>query len=767
VETPRPNAKLCVLVDYARFGAKAEGLVLHGYQRELVESKLKRAGFTDQDYEFESLGSPPYAKSEEIESALSRINSRGYRAILALGDQPLKVTTDRSGIRKWHLSPLEAITGLVPRMVMPSYHPESIMKEPKLGFYLELATKKLARHIDSGQWPKPEQNFRLNPPLDEALQILRDIRHQPWLALDIETGYGQINTFGVAWSPSDSLAIKTLPSEYGPDEHYELWREINQLCSGPAAKIMQNGLYERMFLARYGIHIENFAHDTMLAMRLLWPEFEKGLDNVGRIHTMLPYWKDMGRVVTAESSTKAWGNIRDWDKHLLYNALDTSGTFQGATDQRKHLEARDLLEFFDHYVMRLTEPTYEMSMRGLPINRETQAKLTAEYEAKVTELESELSIKFNIKSSQQKLKFLQTKGFKLPKKRNIKTGGSRDTADELALKKLRLKHPNDRDLDILLESAKLNKTLSSYLRVGIHADDRVRYSLDPFATKTSRMACRKDPWDMGFNAQTMNKTIKRMIEWPESLDRWFVEIDLRQAESRFVAYDAAESTLLDMLERGEDVHRYVAAEIFQKPMSEIVHSERQLGKKSGHGANYSMGVSTFQESCLKEMNLVIDHRMAERVLEAYHRLFPGIRRWHQRIRSEVYNRRYLNNPLGFERYFYGRIDDNTLRDAYSWRPQSTIPMITNHLMFALAAARARGEIDFWFHNQVHDSVYLSAPHSHLERIAKLALDTARWHPEVKLPAGRLVIPTEVQVGKRLSEMTEFKIQPEGVQHARP
>lgn len=238
--------------------------------------------------------------------------------------------------------------------------------------------------------------------------------------------------------------------------------------------------------------------------------------------------------------------------------------------------------------------------------------------------------------------------------------------------------------------------------------------------------------------------------------RVFVEIDLRQAETRFVAFDCCDPTLLGMLERDEDIHRFVAAEIYQKPMADVTHEERQLGKKSGHGANYSMGVATFQDSCLKEMDLVLDRKMATRVLEAYHKLFPGIRRWHASIRNKVYSERRLTNPLGRVRYFYGRCDDNTYREAYAYRPQSTVPDIANHLMLRLCDARTEGAFDFWLHLQVHDSVLLSCTADERQRIMEFCLDTTKWHPEIVLPAGRLVIPTEAKWGRCLGSMEKWK-----------
>lgn len=672
-----------------------------------------------------------------------------YAVVVPMGEEALKQICDKKSIDKWHLSPLNSVYNT---KAIPTYDFRRILREWPLNVYLEMTCKKAAQHMTAGPWPRKEERYVMGPCIDESIARIEALLAQPpeWLSIDIETGREQINTFGVAWSANDAIAIKTLPGNVPPVAFKALWDSIRKLCESGVPKVMQNGIFERTFLSRYGIRVENFAHDTMCAMKFLWPELEKGLDNVGRVYTMEPYWKDDGRVSSEEGKRKDWGDIRDWPRHFDYNCKDTSNTLIAMHAQRADLAERGLLSLYDNYIQKLFDPIYEMGAHGFPLNPAMQAALIAEYEAKSADLVKQLSAEINPRSAKQKQKLFRDKGYTLPK--NRKTGG--DTTDELALKRLRLKYPEDRDLSLLLEVAGVEKALSSYLRVRTLPDKRIRFMLDPHGTETGRMSCSSGPYG-GFNAQTMTPYVKQMIEWAPESGRVFVEIDLAQAESRFVAYDAVEETLLGMLERGEDIHKYVAAEIYQKPMADVTHAERQLGKKSGHGANYSMGVATFQDSCLKEMDLVLDRRMASRVLESYHKLFPGIRKWHGQIRNTVYRERCLTNPCGRVRYFYGRCDDNTYREAYAYRPQSTVPDIVNHLMLALIAERSAGRTDFALHMQCHDSIYLSCQTALVDSICRFAHDLNNWHPDIILPAGRLRIPVESKSGRNLGAMTKW------------
>lgn len=709
-----------------------------GFEENFLREKCARAGLLPSDY---------------VVVTLDNVKVFAAPITVTMGEQMLQHMTGKKSIWKWHLSPLDGNPVL--QKVIPTFDFSQMFKDWQLGLYFEMALKRAAQHATPGPWIRKAENYVIGPALDEAIDRLEVLlKSAPeLLSIDIETGRNQINTFGVAWSPSDAIAIKVLPDGVPPILFKKVWEVIARLCESEIPKTMQNGIYERTYLSRYGIHINNFKHDTMCAMKFLWPELEKGLDNVGRVYTMEPYWKDDGRVSSEEGKRKDWGDIRDWTRHLQYNCRDTSNTLIAMHAQREDLKQRGMLDLHDQYLCRLYDCVAEMGTRGLPLDTATQQRLIAEYETKSAELVKQFSQEINPRSPKAKLKLLKDKGYAIP----IKRSTGKESTDELSLKRLRLKYPDDTDLKLLLEVAGVEKALSSYLRVRTLNDKQIRFMLDCHGTETGRMSCSNDPWGGGFNAQTMTDYVKKMIEWSPESDRVFMEFDLEQAETRFVAYDACEETLLGMIERKEDIHRYVAAEIYEIPMAEVTHEQRQLGKKSGHGANYSMGVTTFMDSCLKEMDLVLSRKMATRVLESYHKLFPGIRRWHASLRSQVYRERRLTNPLGRVRYFYGRTDDNTYREAYAYRPQSTVPDIANHLMLGLSDRRRAGDAEFWLHMQCHDSVVLSCLRNEVPKIAKYGLTPSLWHPRITLPAGDLVIPTSCKVGSCLGSMKKYTL----------
>lgn len=650
---------------------------------------------------------------------------------------------------------------------IPTYDYARTTAQYELNLYVELALRR-AFEINTSPWPTTAENFLINPGLEETLAVLKMLETKDEIAVDVETGYGQINTVGFAWSESNAIAINVLPDRFADHSYFELWSAISRVLSADSRKIFQNFIYDTSYFSAYGCRTNGEIFDTMWAMKVLWPELKSNLGNVGRIYTKRIYWKDDGKVADEEGVKKDWGNVRDWGKHYTYNCRDTTGTFEASLAQRKDLENRNLREFFT-YVQSLVEPIREMCGTGMPLSLEARDEIRESGGRRIIDLLAEFRAvagDINPASPKQLLSYLESKSVKIPKKYDKKSGAYKPSTDSSSIKKIRLKHPEMKELGVLQEIKSLSKALSSYVNFDARPDGRLPYSLNGCGTETLRWSGSKDPWDRGMNIQTIPReggevSIKSMFVAPEGYS--FIEVDLRQAESRFVAYDSADATLIDMLESGQDVHSHVGKAILRQmgrdpeaiPKSEFKETWRQLGKKAGHGLNYYMKPRMFVETVFNELDMVISVRDAELITEAYYGLFPGIPRWHAWIRNEVYTKRKLSAPSGWERYFYGRSGDDMNKEAYAWRPQHTIPWLTNNLMLHLMDERRQGNLKFHLIYQCHDSLVMLTKDDEVMPVAEICLDTKAGHPVVDLPGGRLWIPREVKAGKCMANLGEI------------
>jgi DNA polymerase I-like protein with 3'-5' exonuclease and polymerase domains len=741
---------LVVVIDEIRTASPEYFGCLSGFQCDFLRGKLLRAGLSP----------------EKIPVRLARdIPSLGYsNVILAVGESSLRALTGRKSVDKWHLSPLQTPHGLV----IPTFDFARLQKQYECGLYFEMAAHRCAEFMRSPYVP-PVENFHLNPSLEETYAILKELETKEELAIDVETGYGQINTVGFAWSPNDAIAINTLPGRCSAESFHTLWSAIARVLESKSKKIFQNFIYDTSYFSAYGIETKGEIFDTMHAMKVLWPELDSNLGNVGRIYTRRPYWKDDGKVESEEGKKKDWGNVRDWTKHYQYNCRDTTGTFESATSQLRDLKSRGLVAFYSEYVQRLMSPVREMCATGMPLDLPRRDALLAETEEKIEALtdafQAKVGAEVNPNAPMQIQSWLKSAGIALPKKYDKATGSYKETTDANAIKKIRLKNdlPGLRELQ---DVKSLQKALSSYINFDVRPDGRLSYSLNITGTETLRWSGNKDAWDRGFNIQTIPReggevSIKSMFLAP--LGYSFLEVDLRQAESRFVAYDSADKQLIDMLESGADVHSHVGDAILRQmgrdrsnmSKDEFKSTWRQLGKKAGHGLNYGMKASVFVETVFSELDMVITKKDAELITAAYYGLFPGIPRWHAWLRKELYERRKLTAPSGWERYFYGRPGDDMFKEGAAWRPQHTIPWITNHLILHLMDMRKHTKLDFNLIYQGHDASVKLVRDEMIEPLTRVCLDYRAWHPKVVLPGGEMWIPVECKTGKRMSELEEI------------
>lgn len=738
-----PKARILVVSDYLGPHENAEGKALASYPRDLLLGAFLRAGISSEDYALCSIyGDMPFGNkvsninfeifAQGVTQLQEHINKSKYNLIVPLGSKALKVLTGHDSINKYHLSVLTSGVEFGSRKVIPLIHPRDVMKSYTDSAYISFGALRIKEEASSSSISIPKRIFLLNPTFDDTMEFLDFCLYAPDISVDLETGRGQINTVGFSISPTEAIAINVLPDRLGPDKFYALWDKIRQVCESPVPKIAQNALYEFMWLSRYGIRLENVVHDTMWCQKFLHPELRAGLDNVGRLYTPFPYWKD---------DNESWNDIRDWNRHYDYNCKDTTGTHWAYREQIKDLKEQELYDLYTGFVQRFFGPITEMCSRGLLVETGTLARYREEAQRKLSAVEAEINKIFleqtsktiNVGSEKQLKAILKEMGFKIP------VSKGKESTDRKSLAKLRKKHPKEDVFSLLTQRSGTQKLISSYLSFSLGEDKKLRYGFNGCATETGRWNSTKDAFGNGFNAQTVPKYVRNIfIAEPGKV---LMEVDLAQAESRYVAWEAPEPKLMELLNDGRDIHRYVASRIFGKPERDITGSERQLGKKSGHAANYGVGPRTFSESCLLD-GIDISESESRRVIEGYYEVFPGIRKRQADIRRLVSQKRFLQTPLGRKRFFYDRVGDPMFREAYAYCPQSTIPDITNHLMLFLWADT---EIEFLL--QVHDSLLLQVPQEKINLVAEYSRSLESWHPEIHLAGGKLEIPVDIKVGE--------------------
>jgi len=745
------DSKILFVSDYMRIQEYAEQKVLSGERSTLLLNSLLRAGVPPSEISFLCIHNDkkiPVNRDSDIAEMLEFLKSHKANVLVPLGGYALKLFTELESIDKWHSSVLATTPMWGTRKCIPLFHPERVQKEYSLIAYVSLVANKLKTEKEYPELRAPKRDFHLNLSASDTINYLNTkCMNAEALGVDFEFSNGQLNCIGFANSPTEAIAIRFDEGYWSTKDQYEIYRAAHDVMESEIPKVIQNAIVERIFAARYGTYLRNTVHDTMWAQKFLFPELEKGLHNVGRIWTPFPYWKD---------DNDDWHNISNWDRHLEYNAKDTTGTLWAYYEQKKALEQRGKADLFYNYIMKFSDPVFEMCMNGLKVDSDYLQKMRDNANFAVAgwidvinrHAKEHLNGPINPRSSTQVKALLKSMGVKIPTKHN-KKGEAKESADKKALVKLRRQYKDNAVIPALIEIAAENKKLSSYLNFDYDKKtSTVHYQLDGLSTETWRMSGGVNLWGEGFNPQTIPKGVKGMFMARPG--KVLMEIDLKSAESYYVAYDSPEPKLMQFLHDNRDIHKYVAANIYKKPEELVNKTERQLGKKSGHAANYGVGPRTFAEACLVEMGIVISEQEAKKIIAGYFEVFPGIKRRQERIMKEIRNTKTITNPLGFSRVFFDRVGDNCFREAFAHAPQSTIPQIMNHLMLFLYRAFDQDTLQFLV--QIHDSLLMEVTEGMQYDVAEAARDYKAWHPKIILPGGELTIPVECEWGLRWKPM---------------
>ncbi len=280
------------------------------------------------------------AEKDAIERELLR---RNIRTIAPLQTQAV------AGVRQvhsaWNMfgfggSPYKwagtVICGATP--VTPLLHPGNY--EYVYGWLLERWLRQ-AHQIAAGNlrpMPWPELIYM---PSESMLQILERIyvARDP-MAIDIETNMagtlisaiGFSNQHGTVSVPWDSFIISGSNGEREPGLlEYEDGAHISRLAikilqDETIPKILHNGAFDVVQLAKYAITLRGFAHDTLLMHRVCYPQFRHGLQQACATEFAVEPWKCLFKPPRLKDGSDVWlGCPIELRK---YNCKDSYATFK-------------------------------------------------------------------------------------------------------------------------------------------------------------------------------------------------------------------------------------------------------------------------------------------------------------------------------------------------------------------------------------------------------------------------------------------------------
>lgn len=155
-------------------------------------------------------------------------------------------------------------------------------------------------------------------------------------------------------------------------------------------------------------------------------------------------------------------------------------------------------------------------------------------------------------------------------------------------------------------------------------------------------------------------------------EKVLLELDLSAAESHVVARLADDPNMIDQLDNG-DLHLYSAKNIYQDPtLTKADELKRYIGKKMNHSCAYRASAIKVAEFINKEGAMTVSVAQVKVWHARWHTAF-NIKSWWADIESRLRsNNGVLTTAYGKKRKFWGFYDNDLLKAATAFEPQSVV-----------------------------------------------------------------------------------------------
>ncbi|HPZ23525.1 MAG TPA: DNA polymerase, partial [Bacilli bacterium] len=280
------------------------------------------------------------------------------------------------------------------------------------------------------------------------------------------------------------------------------------------------------------------------------------------------------------------------------------------------LNAEEMFDLYTNIEHPLESTLAKMEIKGIKCDASILKSMSVEMNKQIEEIQKSIydlaGEEFNISSPKQ-LGEVLFDHLGLSHAKKTKTGYK--TGEDI-LEKLVNEHPI---IPLILEFRKLTKLNSTYLEgltKYIMPDGKIHTIYKQTLTRTGRLSSVDPNLQNIPTRDDLGKLIRKAF-LPCNTE--FLSCDYSQIELRVLAHISGSKELQGAFIRGEDIHTRVAADIFNKPMSEVTKNERRTAKSVIFGIVY--GISGFG---LGE-NIGVSPKDAKKFIEKYFELYPGVK----------------------------------------------------------------------------------------------------------------------------------------------
>lgn len=324
----------------------------------------------------------------------------------------------------------------------------------------------------------------------------------------------------------------------------------------------------------------------------------------------------------------------------------------------------------------------------------------------------------------------------MPKTRQTKTGYS---TDQQALSDLQESSPHP-FLDALLghrDQTKLRQIVEG-LRAAVGEDGRLHTTFDQTGTSTGRLSS-LDPNLQNIPVRTsVGHEIRATFVCQKPFET-LLTADYSQIEMRIMAHFSEDESLIDAFQRGEDLHNYVGAQVFQVEPAEVTAEMRTKVKAMSYGLAY--GLSAY--GLAKQLG--IEPSEAKNLMTEYFSRFGKVRDYLREVVEQARNDGYTETLFGRRRPFPELKSSNRVareaaeRAALNAPMQGTAADIIKRAMLSVARRLDSEKMSSRMLLQVHDELIFEVASGEKDALERLVREEMGQAAELR-------VPLEVNVG---------------------
>jgi len=367
----------------------------------------------------------------------------------------------------------------------------------------------------------------------------------------------------------------------------------------------------------------------------------------------------------------------DWRRAMNYSLTDARVAWRIWRKLSPILRTKPRLgELFD-LEMRVLQVLLHMKRQGAYVDVEGFRTLRPKLETQLADIGADIRAMvdpvwdwptkpFNLNSTQHLAHFLYDLK-RLPCTWLTETG-QRSTSVK-ALKTLAKRRPEARRI---LDYKDVNKLLTTYVAgfiPSIDDDSRIRANFNQAIARTGRLSCSQPNLQnipARYKESVEATLIRRLFVAPPG--RVLIVADYSQIELRILAHQSRDPKLMYAYTHGEDLHTLTASLIYKVSMDEVTTEQRAIAKNCNFNFSFEGGPNRVVD--LSGISL----REAEKVYEAWHRAYPGVKKWGAQQKRFCLQQGYVETLWGRKRRLHDISSGNPKDRSYAERQAVNHPI---------------------------------------------------------------------------------------------